>query len=159
MVHYDESIAIRSKNDNYVDDDDDTMFADDPTTNLVCAHLIWFGRDCKTSPRLLATASSSLEDMLLRQAEEVPHTQRAWFQNWRSNGFDEDNPDTNVLILTESKASDQAFMQAIYFKTLLSLRVKWALLTSEQQQFVEAYMRQTATTLMAFLRHAYFCTF
>ena len=96
---------------------------------------------------------------MLRQADEVPDTQRAWFQNWRSNGFDEDNPDTNVLILAESKASDQAFMQAIYFKTLLSLRVKWGLLTSKQQQFVEAYMRQTATTLMAFLRQAYFCTF
>ena len=132
------------------------MFSDDPTTNLVCAHLLWFGRECQTSPRLLAAASSSLESLLAAAAEQgadEPGAQRAWFQNWRSNGFDEDNPDTNVFILTESKASDQAFMQALYFKMLLSLKGQWEDMSKDKQQFVDAYMRETAGALMAFLRY------
>ena len=118
----------------------------DPTSNLVCSHLLWFNAPCETNPNLL-----NMGEELLKKLIFTPTYTHWWFKAWKASGFMIwDQPG----ISTMSAYLDQLFIQSIFLKTISIIkRLKSdGILDERKIEFIEDVMERNSKTMASFLK-------
>ena len=130
----------------YIENITGTNSLGDPTSNLVCSHLLWFNAPCETNPNLL-----NMGEELLKKLIFTPTYTHWWFKEWKASGFMIwDQPG----ISTMSAYLDQLFIQSIFLKTISIIkRMKTdGFLSKEKEEFIEDLMKRNSKTMSSFLK-------
>ena len=130
----------------YIENITGTNSLGDPTSNLVCSHLLWFDAPCETNPNLF-----NMGEELLRKLIFTPTYTHWWFKAWKASGFMVwDQPG----ISTMSAYLDQLFIQSIFLKTIsITKHMKSeGLLNIEKEAFIEDLMKRNSKTMTSFLK-------
>lgn len=130
----------------YIENITGTNSLGDPTSNLVCSHLLWFDAPCETNPNLL-----NMGEELLKKLIFTPTYTHWWFKAWKASGFMVwDQPG----ISTMSAYLDQLFIQSIFLKTISVIKdlKSNGLLTKDKEAFIEDLMKRNSKTMSSFLK-------